>query len=412
MYDPAAEEGGGGPVMSKMKTTHKKRSIIKTERLVRIGDFLDERLNSDFRRRHYEAPLLEGRPRELVWYRIPIPEGTTGDGSEYHIYLKRGTNKNLCVFLSGGGVAWNEYTAARPTTGGKVAAGLPNYYWNNLRPFTQVYNIHQGMMQIGNLDNPFHDWNIVVITYATGDMHIGDADFPYTAEDGSEQILRFHGYRNFLAAMERAVKYFRKPRRLLIAGDSAGGFAVPALTPEILNTYYPGCEKVTVLSDSAQLLYRRWRSTARNVWKARPQFWEPLRGNNITLDWYRALYREMGEKLQYLYAGSPRDHLLSAYYNDVVNNEFRSDRAALEHFEKQMRNMVLQLKEVTPSFGVFVYPWRSPLHGGGTLHTAVRHPQFYLPTPDGVSMARWLGDAVEGRVYDANLDLLSIRERK
>ena len=60
--------------------------------------------------------------------------------------LKRAQSDNLCVFLSGGGVAWNEYTAARPVTGGKVAAGLPNYYWNNLRPFTQIMNINIGIM--------------------------------------------------------------------------------------------------------------------------------------------------------------------------------------------------------------------------------------------------------------------------
>ena len=40
-------------------------------------------------------------------------------------------------------------------TGGKVAAGLPNYYWNNLRPFTQIMNIHTGITEIGNPRNPF-----------------------------------------------------------------------------------------------------------------------------------------------------------------------------------------------------------------------------------------------------------------
>ena len=76
-------------------------------------------------------------PEEMRWYRVPLPEGISGDGSGYHTYISKGRSNNLCIILSGGGVAWNEYTAARPVTGGKVAAGLPNFYWNNLRPFNE-----------------------------------------------------------------------------------------------------------------------------------------------------------------------------------------------------------------------------------------------------------------------------------
>ena len=50
-----------------------------------------------------EAPYLLENPKIIPWYRISIPEGITGDGSAYHIYIKKGTGKNLCVFLSGGG---------------------------------------------------------------------------------------------------------------------------------------------------------------------------------------------------------------------------------------------------------------------------------------------------------------------
>ena len=99
-----------------------------TERVsYRLGNFVENRIGEDISKR-YEAPLLEGEPAEQIWYRIMIPEGMAGDGSAYHIYIKRADPEKLCVFFSGGGVAWNEYTAARPVTGGKVAAGLPNYY--------------------------------------------------------------------------------------------------------------------------------------------------------------------------------------------------------------------------------------------------------------------------------------------
>ena len=61
---------------------------------------------------------------------------------------------------------------------------------------------------------------------------------------------------------------FKNPKKLLIAGNSAGAFAVPALTDEILRTWYPDVSDVTLLSDSALLLYNKWEYTAREVWKA------------------------------------------------------------------------------------------------------------------------------------------------
>ena len=71
------------------------------------------------------------------------------------------------------------------------------------------------------------------------------------------------------------------------AGDSAGAFAVPALTGEILESFYPECEDVTLLSDSGQLLYDKWQRTAKKVWKTKEEFWRPIKGANITLEWYR-----------------------------------------------------------------------------------------------------------------------------
>ena len=87
----------------------------------------------------------EDIPAPHQWYRVPVEGGKTADGSEYHIYIKKGASDHLCVFLSGGGIAWNPYTAARPVTGGRVLAWHPNYYWSNLRPFTQVFNIGIGI---------------------------------------------------------------------------------------------------------------------------------------------------------------------------------------------------------------------------------------------------------------------------
>lgn len=143
----------------------------------RVGDLVENTVGKTIEKSRLEAPLLEGEPQTGPWYRVPIEEGIAGDGSDYYIYIRRGKSSHLCIFFSGGGVAWNEYTAARPVTAGKLTAGMPNYYWNNLRPFTQLMNIHIGITDTLNPLNPFCDWSFVIVTYATGDFHVGDSVF-------------------------------------------------------------------------------------------------------------------------------------------------------------------------------------------------------------------------------------------
>ena len=59
--------------------------------------------------------------------------------------------------------------------------------------------------------------------------------------------------------------------------------------------------------------------------------------------------------------------------------------------------MVHDLKKLTPRFSFFLNDWKNLfLMRGGTVHTAVRQKRFYTKL-NGISMARWLGDAVEGK---------------
>ena len=373
----------------------------------RAGDFVENRIGKAIENSGRKAEDLPKDPKPMTWYRVPLERGLSGDGSEYYIYVKLGDPDKLCVFFSGGGVAWNEYTAARPVTGGKVAAGQPNYYWNNLRPFTQIMNINVGITDIVSEKNPFRDWSFVVITYATGDFHVGNNDYPYKAEDGSDEVLHFHGYVNFLQSMAVAKDLFPSPKQILIAGNSAGAFAVPALAGEIADNYYDKVRNITLFSDSGQLLYKNWRKTAKNIWQCKETIWKPIRSDNITLDWYKDLYEKHGERFRYLYSSSVRDYLLSAYYNDIINKRYVSDSLVQEEYFRQLKEMVAELKKLTQHFGIFLNEWKIPLITmGGTVHTSVREPHFTLFSQNGITMAKWLKDATDGKVYDVGLDLL------
>lgn len=356
-----------------------------------------------------EVPEL--KPRQ--WYRVPVESGKTADGSEYHIYVRRGTTDHLCVFLSGGGIAWNPYTAARPVTGGRVLAWQPNYYWSNLRPFTQVFNIGVGITDNSARRNPFRDWNFIVITYATGDLHLGRNTYRYTDEQGGEHTLHFHGYENFLQSMRIGKTLFPAADRLLIAGESAGAFAIPALAEQIHQEFYPACGDVTLFSDSALLLNKEWKKTAREIWKIREETLRDIRGRNLTLDWYRALYARNGNRYRCLYACSVRDYLLSAFYNDVRNKKYDTDEKMQRIFTRQLRDMIRALQDLSPEFGIYLYDWHRPvLYRGGTIHTMVRQPEFYLHRRGMPSMAKWLAAAVDGDVQNVGLELLDKKPKR
>ncbi len=384
--------------------------------MVRIGNMVEESIARGIYDLGQEAPVLIGEPLEKVWYQAEVPEGRCADGSDYHIYVRKGTTDKLCVFFSGGGIAINEYMAARPVNGGSVAAWLPNYYWNNLRLFTQVMNIHVGITKNG-ADNPFDDWNFLIITYATGDMHVGRNKFVYhLAEDdedsgkkaGDEEILYFNGYENFLAAMRRGKKLFPTAEKLLIAGESAGAFAVPALAEEIAGEFYPACRDITLFSDSAQLNYKEWKHVLKDVWCARRELWKDLGGTNLALEWYRGVVKRQGSRFRYLYSGSVRDYLLSAFYNDMTNKVYDTDTQIQDEYFRQMQKMIAQMRSLHPDFAFYLHDWHRPLsmYKGGTIHTAVRQPEFTLRTQDDVTMAYWLSECVEGRTFDVGMQLM------
>ncbi len=405
--------------------------------MVRIGNFVEESISKGIYDLGQEAPILVGEPLEKVWYSLPVPEGMCADGSDYHIYVKKGTTDKLCIFFSGGGIAINEYMAARPVNGGRVAAWLPNYYWNNLRLFTQVMNINVGIT-VNGYDNPFDDWNFVIITYATGDMHVGDSRMTYRiADDGGDEeifgesgagksedkgqnmqaagqderreaVLHFHGYQNFMAAMRAGKKLFPTAEKLLIAGESAGAFAVPALAEQIVGEFYPACHDVTLFSDSAQLVYKGWKRTLKEVWQTRRELWAGINGTNLAQEWYKGVCRRQGKRFRYLYSGSTTDYLLSAFYNDVTNKVYDTDTQVQEIYYAQMQKMIRELRSYDPDFSFYIHDWHRPLsmYKGGSIHTVVRQPEFLLRTQDDVTMAYWLSECVEGRTFNVGMSLL------
>ncbi len=346
----------------------------------------------------YKAPVLRTRPRFNRWYRVPDERGITGDGCPWHFYLSKGHQRNLIIFFAGGGVAWDSFTVSHPTGAAGVLRGDPGFYWANLRPVTEFMNINQGITENQNVLNYFHDWSIAVITYSTGDFHLGDCDYYYDRND-SEKVMHFRGYSNFKIALDEIKLRFPEPKNLLIAGDSAGGFGAAALAREILKRYDPSRQKVTICSDSALLPWDKWKKIMRKRWNTAPEIYERVVSDNPVTDWFGALCREYGDNIRYLFTCSCRDEVLSAYWNAIKGNDYGADDIIRMDFRDALKEMVYDLSGISGEFCFFLndYP----------VHTAIRNPLFHTGRVDGISMHQWLKDMVNGEHYSVGMGLLS-----
>jgi hypothetical protein len=117
-----------------------------------------------------------------------------------------------------------------------------------------------GIFDDDNPRNPFANWSKVFIPYCTGDIHIGSNDVVYedttgiiTGVPAAPVPVRHRGFDNFMAVREWLKDYYAhstvKPRRMLVAGSSAGGYGATINFP-YLQAAFPRA-RTALLSDGA-----------------------------------------------------------------------------------------------------------------------------------------------------------------
>jgi hypothetical protein len=124
-------------------------------------------------------------------------------GTQYQVNLRRGTSNNVLLYLEGGGACWN-YATCWVSPLAKLTAGSA----------TGV-----GVLEAGNPDNPFRDWNVVYASYCDGSVFAGDNIATY---NGNRTY--HHGLFNLSAAVTLMQREFPAPDRIVVSGSSAGGF--------------------------------------------------------------------------------------------------------------------------------------------------------------------------------------------
>jgi hypothetical protein len=162
-----------------------------------------------------------------TWVKVELPGTVCSDGSQFKFFVNySNTSNDLEVNFEPGGACW-DYDSCSGAGGVRGAAnttGIPDdhmtdyQYLNFLRRTT---------------DNPVQNYNMVFVSYCTGDVHIGDNVATYTSsgpvdggtgEGGVGELTYIHaGHANTLAVIGWLQKTFATVPRLFVTGCSAGG---------------------------------------------------------------------------------------------------------------------------------------------------------------------------------------------
>ena len=348
-------------------------------------------------------PRMPAQPETGKWYRIYAEGCMAANGDETYADFQQGTENKLLIFFCGGGVSWNEYTAARPTSlyQKNLAEG---YYMIQVDLFTDL-TLNKGIFEDSER-NPFRNWSKLVLNYNTGDFHCGTGDFPYTAQDGSRRLCHHHGYTNYRKVMETVTRLVSAPEVLVVSGCSGGGFGAALLTDDIMSIY-PDCENVTCLVDSGFFPMDGWHDVAKNVWQAPQEIVERIHTDNITLDALQALYRDHGGRVKILLSCSDRDADLSRMINLLRNGSFTYSKESGAQFQSWLAEVMSAVQETIPNAGLYLFhiPNKQQKKYGLTIHCIIGEKAVYEHSAEGVTCMEWIYDAVNGKVcsYGANL---------
>lgn len=171
-----------------------------------------------------EAELSEG------WNQIdPGGETSCARNGKYSFFVRRTNSDKLLIYFEGGGSCYDAQTCRE---GGK-------YFDDSIDASQQADNPalkKTGVFALTDERNPFHNYNMVFITYCTGDAFMGNKTTSYSINGETFQV-KHKGYENTRVALNWTYQNFAGPKSVFVIGCSAGTVGSFFHAPDILEHY-------------------------------------------------------------------------------------------------------------------------------------------------------------------------------
>ncbi len=204
------------------------------------------------------------------WAFLPFDDAICADGSTTGLAVNRGSGPDLVVFLDGGGACWDYATCAAGTAVDHAYG--PGTWEVELRDY-----VPSSLTDRSHLPPTLADATVVFVPYCTGDVHGGsrvathESLFP-----GVPGVTWNHlGHANLLAFLARLAPTFPSPRKLVVAGSSAGGFGA-LVSYEAFRWYWPDAQGYLVDDSGPALVGGDFSSMLRDAFYASWRLGEAL----------------------------------------------------------------------------------------------------------------------------------------
>jgi PKD repeat protein len=146
-------------------------------------------------------------------------------GNQFSMFTRDGSSNNLLIFLQGGGFC-------SPFACEAVEAGVP---------FVPL-----GMLSPTDAENPAANYNVGYVPYCDGSGMMGNNEVDSDGDGVNDRF--FKGIQNLSASLDVIAQTYPAPDKIVLAGNSAGGFAVHAALP-LVRKLYPDV-RIEVINDS------------------------------------------------------------------------------------------------------------------------------------------------------------------
>lgn len=276
------------------------------------------------------------------------------DGSNYKMATHDTGAAELMIFLEGGGGCWSDLCVASESANTDV----PLF----------------GIRDTGADGNPVKGWNTAYLPYCDGSLFAGDKDNDY---DGDGELEYQRGLKNLSAALDVTVNQFPAPSRIVLTGNSGGGYGTLFALP-LVRSLYPDTP-IDVINDSGVGIgtpgsgdFFDGRIADWNVGAFFPE--------SICPDCYASGH--ITEYINWQMQEDDNFHLsmISSKQDQTIAVFFL--RMAADVFESELLNEMAALEEANPErFRSFIV--------NGNDHTYLQRD--FTATADGVVLSEWLG---------------------
>lgn len=311
------------------------------------------------------APAWTPEIDSTGWERIEAGDGAQcalGDRYSF-FYHPDGDATQLLIYFEGGGACWDWVSCSGMFDTGVERDEISQY---------------RGIFDFSNPANPFQEYAVLFIPYCTGDVHIGNVDRAY-GENKAARPVTHRGARNVDQALQWVKARLDDPKRVVVAGASAGSYGAIFHAPRIAELY-PSADLVTI-GDSGVPLLKGYEEILES-WGAgsilRP-LWHIDDGTPMTLERANRQAAASSNMRAVVQITSDQDAIQSAFYLISGSPYWREDTYAL----------LDSLEQEIPSFHSFVV--------AGADHGLLRTDAFYDYEADGKSLADWIGRLASGK---------------